>query len=199
MSISSERREDDDKDEDDETGSTSSSSSSSKKKKYVRIWRIEASREFILLSMMLVLATSVALYNPYQLLKVAEEGVDNTERIIQTGNLRNANLSMFINAMEAERKALGIDVINVLFLYEIEQTHKLDLLLNESEIPHKQYDLVQHNTTHIYANVTDEAITEGMNYTGFYIPFPMTIENMAAGGGIGSSIGNSSSSSDGDD
>lgn len=159
-------------------GYDGSSGDGGNKKKFVRIWRIESSKEFILLAMILVSLLSVSFYNPYQLLQIAKENLENTERIIQSADDRYGNLSMFINMTEAERKTMGIDVVNILLLYQMEQAHKMDLLLDNNEISHKQYDLVQHNTTHIYVNVTDEAIAEGMDYTDYYIPFPMTIDNM---------------------
>lgn len=147
-------------------------------KKYVRIWRIEASREFVLLFMFLLIGFGFMAYNPMQ-------ANLNTDRILLNQDINGAKLSdllntayKFMNSTEADRKSMGVDVINVLFLYEIEQSHKLDLLLNKSNIPHAQYDLVKHNATHIYAVGSDEAITAGMNYTGFDIPYPMNITNM---------------------
>lgn len=145
-------------------------------KRYVKVWRIEASKEFILLSMILIALLSVSLYNPYQLLQIANQNLDNTERIINTSDIRFTNISAYINLQEAERKAMGIDVINILFLYNIAQDHKIDLLLNNSNIPYEQYDLVKHNSTHIYV---EDGITTIMNNTGFIIPYPMNLTNLA--------------------
>lgn len=165
MSISSNDKDKDELDKvDKETG-----------KKYVRIWRLEASKEFILLLLSIVALLGTSLFNPWQLLQIANQNLDNTDIIIDNQNTNWGNVSKFITVMESERKSTSVDVINIIFLYLIENNHKLDQLLDHTKINDSQFDIVKHNSSHIWVEGDNTIISDNVTFS---IPYPMNLTNL---------------------
>jgi cell division protein FtsL len=115
-------------------------------KKYVRIWRIEASREFILLMFIIVALLAVSLYNPYQLLQVTKEDVKNTDRIIYNQESNWDRIKQFITAQENSRISGGADLVKLLFLFHLDQERDISKIMKGHNISNTHF--VDLNATH---------------------------------------------------
>lgn len=112
------------------------------KRKYVRIWRLELSREFIFLMVVIVFATATALYNPIEIHKIAEQNnqinlqnLNNTNRIIDYLDISNRNDT-----------ASGMDLIKVILLYLQDNERDVGKLMTAHNISNTHF--VQINGTH---------------------------------------------------
>src|SRR5688572_13412436 len=89
-------------------------------RKYYRVWRLEASREFVFFMAVIVFAIATSIYNPIEIRKVGDQLVDLGEQNNST-NIQNLNnterIIDYLDLSNRNDTAKGIDIIKVLFLY----------------------------------------------------------------------------------
>ncbi len=167
MSVSSHPE---DKDVDNENGSHRKEhivvEDSNTGKKYVRIWRIEASREFILLMFIIVSLLAVSLYNPYQLLQVAKENKGNTDKIIENQERNWNKTQTFMTAQDEIQKNNGIDLVKLLFLFELDQERDTGKLMVEHNISNSHF--VDLNSTHYMTEKGTFPLPYNINFTNLF-------------------------------
>lgn len=154
MSVSARDRDPDDKDKDCED------ILEGKDKKYYRVWRLEASREFIILSMLLVFGIGIGFYNPYQLNNNQDTIIKNQET---NGKLIREFLTTFINASEQERQSAGIQLLKVLFLYQENVGGDVDDIKKNMSLPNE--DFVTVNGTHAITEKGSVELPYAINIT----------------------------------
>lgn len=115
-------------------------------KKYVKIYRIEASREFILLMFVIVALLAVSLYNPYQLLLVSKENVNNTNRIIDNQESNWIAVKKFIDDQEHSRISSGADLVKLVLLFQLDQERDVGKIMKYFNISNTHF--VDLNKTH---------------------------------------------------
>lgn len=108
-------------------------------KKYVKIYRIEATREFILLMFIITALLAVSLYNPYQL-------VQNTDRIISNQERNWIDVRNFIDNQENSRISSGADLVKLLFLFSLDGERDLGKLMEAHDLNNTHF--VDLNSTH---------------------------------------------------
>lgn len=127
-------------------------------KKYLRVWRIETSKEFILLMAVIVMAIGFSIFSPLKLLDIAEQNKQSTAQ-----NLNNTDrIIKYLDISDDNRTAASMDLIKVLLLYNQDHERDLAKLLNAAGIPNRHY--VDINGTHV---ITEAAITK--------LPYPIDI------------------------
>lgn len=139
------------------------------KKKYVRIWRLEASKEFIIFMSVIVFAITTSVYNPIEIRKVADQLVDLGEQNNQTNIQSLNNTERIIDYFDLANKndtATGLDIIKVLFLYMQDEQRDSAKIMDALNISNTHF--VHVNGTHV---ITEEGIVE-LPYTIDLDAFP---------------------------
>lgn len=108
-------------------------------KKYIRLWRIEASREFVLLSIFLLIGMGFMAWNPLQ-------ANLNTEKILQNQDINSKKISDFFEQLDKTRTVTGLDIIKVLLLYNQDFERDLSKLMKHHGVPNVHF--VDINGTH---------------------------------------------------
>ena len=134
-------------------------------KKYVKVWRLEASREFIIFMCIIVFAIGTSVYNPIEIRKIAEQNsqinvqnLNNTDRIIKYLDISNKNDT-----------AKGIDIIKVLFLYMQDAQRDEAKIMEALNISNTHF--VSVNTTHVITENGSSKLPYPIDLTGF-VPIP---------------------------
>jgi hypothetical protein len=135
-------------------------------KKYVRIWRIEASREFILLMFVIVALLTVSLYNPYQLLQVAKDDVKNTERVIHNQENNWLQTKQFMQEQENSRITGGNDMLKMVFLFLLDGERDIGKLMAVHNISNDHF--VDLNSTHYITEKGAFVLPQTVNFTNFF-------------------------------
>ena len=142
------------------------------KKKYVRIWRIEASKEFIIFMSVIVFAIATSIYNPIEIRKIGEQLV-----IIATQNLNNTDRIIdYLDISNRNETAKGIDIIKVLFLYDQDAQRDNAKIMEALNITNTHF--VHVNGTHVITENGSSKLPYPIDMTGF-VPEPnqnITIE-----------------------
>lgn len=112
-----------------------------KNKKYVRIWRIEASREFILLAMMLLIGLGFYAYNPLQVNL-------NTQQILSNQDGNSGKLSALIQGLDDAQKNSGLPFIKLLLLFDLDHERDINKIMEKLDIPNTHF--VDVNGTHAF-------------------------------------------------
>lgn len=139
------------------------------KKKYVRIWRLEASKEFIIFMSIMVFAIATSLYNPIEIRKIGENLVEIAQQNNQT-NLQNLNNTQriidYFDLTTRNETASGLDIIKVLFLYMQDEQRDTAKIMDYLNISNTHF--VHVNGTHV---ITEQEITK-LPYTIDMSAFP---------------------------
>lgn len=141
---------------------------SPKNKKYVRIWRLEASKEFILFMGVIIFAIATSLYNPIELQKVGRQLVEIAQQNNET-NLQNLNnTNQIINYLDISNQndtAKGMDIIKVLFLYEQDAQRDHAKIMEELNISNTHF--VKVNNTHVITENGTAVLPYPIDMQGF--------------------------------
>ena len=128
------------------------------KKKYVRIWRLEASKEFIVFMSIIVFAIATSIYNPIEIRKVGDYLVDIAQQNNQTNRQSLNNTDRIIQYLDISNRndtAKGIDIIKVLFLYEQDAQRDNAKIMEALNISNTHF--VHVNSTHV---ITEKGISK---------------------------------------
>lgn len=128
-------------------------------KKYLRIWRIEASREFVLLFMFLLVALAFFAYNPLQV-------VQNTDKIIENQNFNWNKMNQFIDNLEKSRTVTGMDIIKLILLYDQDNERDIGKIMNHFNISNTHF--VDVNGTHAITEKGSFKLPYAINMSGLY-------------------------------
>lgn len=146
----------------------------------MRVRHVTLSRDFVLFMISFGVLITILLYNPYELRNVlmeikflgeqngnlAEQGVNNTERIIndsaqrfhisseRTVSILN-ELRAYINASNIEERASGVEIIEILFLYMEDLERDINKLMVHHNVSNNHFVTI--NGTHA---ITESGITK---------------------------------------
>lgn len=137
------------------------------KKKYVKMWRIEASKEFLMVMGVIIFAIATSMYNPLKLQEIAyqnqgynKENLNNTNRIIE-----------YLDVIEENDTVGAMDLIKILLLYNQDHERDLAKILKALDVPNNHY--VDINGTHIITESTAIKLPYPINIDGF-VPINLT-------------------------
>lgn len=138
------------------------------KKRYIRVWRLEASKEFVLIAMFLIIGIGLSSYNPWKVTQLGEYLVEIAEQNKQT-NIQNLNntdrIIEYLDIANRNDTAKGIDIIKVLFLFMQDAQRDDAKIMQDLNISNTHF--VHVNNTHVITENGSAKLPYPIDMTGF--------------------------------